>query len=105
MAMEITVGSGMVATLVAKPNRTRTPERISKVARKCAVKEGCVKANLVKRSAPMAGSMNLRIPGFEKIRPAAMPVKRMLAGPGDGARKKGMKEFIVPPDPYFRGRT
>src|ERR1019366_3579151 len=96
IATIITINSGTAAALVQSPNNTRRPHAISKVPTKCAVKYGCAKPILVKRTTPMLGSMYLRMPCVEKMSPTATRMSRIVAGPCVGLNKNRRTAFADP---------
>jgi hypothetical protein len=87
MAVEITISRGTAAALVQRPSRTRSPQPISNMPTKCAVKNGCGNPIRVKRVIPIAGSINLRMPCVKKIRPTARRMRKMAAGPCTGLKR------------------
>src|ERR1035438_3607111 len=93
IATIITINSGTAAALVQSPNNTRRPHAISKVPTKCAVKYGCAKPILAKRTTPMLGSMYLRMPCVEKMSPTARRMSRIVAGPCVGINKNRRPAF------------
>src|SRR3974390_142956 len=99
MGVLITISRGTDASRVHNPSKTSTPQMISNVPTKCAVKAGWPKPMRVKRSTPILGSVNFRIPCVKKISPTGRRIRNRLAGPPDGLRKKRRVEFMAwPPE-------
>lgn len=87
IAVVITTSRGTADKLVQSPSKTRSPQAISNEPTNNAVKCGCENPIRVKRSTPIFGSMNFRMPCVKKISPTGRRIQAILAVPGTGRRK------------------